>query len=257
METLFDTHAHYFDEKFEEDREAAIEAVFRFSPVRYVLNAGTNPLTNQACIRLAERYDGMYAAVGMHPEDCRTYFDFDAVLDGIRRLLAHPKAIAIGEIGLDYHWEPRDESHQKNWFRMQMELAGQTGYPVIIHDRDAHGDTMEMIREFPEVTGVLHSFSGSAEMVKELVKRGYYISFSGVITFKNASKILDAVRAVPDDRILVETDCPYLAPHPMRGKRNDSSLLVYTAQKAAEIRGVDFESFCAQTTANAKRLYRL
>lgn len=257
MAVLFDTHAHYFDARFDGDREAAIDAVFRGSEVGYILNAGTNPGTSAACIALAERYAGMYAAVGMHPEDCSTYFDFDAELDGIRRMLAHPKAVAIGEIGLDYHWEPRDEEYQKKWFRAQMALARETGYPVIIHDRDAHGDTMDIIREFDGVTGILHSYSGSAEMIRELVRRGYYISFSGVITFKNASRILEAVRAVPRDRLLLETDCPYLAPHPMRGRRNDSSLMVYTAEKAAEVRGEDFSELCRYTTENARRIYRI
>lgn len=258
MAVLFDTHAHYNDEQFTAscEQEAVLREVFS-SSVRAVMNAGTNLKTSFESIALAEKWEGMYAAVGMHPEDCRDERDFDGFLSAITPLLSHPKVRAIGEIGLDYHWTPFDREHQLKWFDLQMTLAEKTGMPVIIHDREAHGDTVDMIRAHPDVSGILHSYSGSAETVKELVRRGWYISFSGVVTFKNASKVLDAVRAVPMDRILVETDCPYLSPVPFRGKRNCSLYVEYTARACAEARGEEYEEFCERTTRNACAVYRL
>lgn len=254
---LFDSHAHYDDARFEENRASLLHEIFTQTPVRYILNAGTNVQTSENALRLADCYDGMYASVGVHPNDAASVADPDAAFDRLEKMLCHPKAVAIGEIGLDYHYDDTPRDLQMAFFERQMDWAARSGYPVIIHDREAHGDCMEVIRRYPTVHGILHSFSGSAEMVAELVKRGWYISFSGVITFRNAAKILDAVRAVPDDRLLIETDCPYLAPVPMRGKTNHSGYLTYTAEAAAAVRGQTLQELCRITTQNALRIYRI
>ncbi len=254
---LFDTHAHYDDPRFDGDRRAVLKSVFSDTPVRYITNVGTNFDTSRTSLELAEQYDGMFAAVGVHPSDCLGAGDPNEGMTRLAAMLEHPKAVAIGEIGLDYHYDDTPRDVQAVWFEAQMRLAAQTGYPVIIHDREAHGDCMDMIRRFPEVHGILHSFSGSREMTAELVRRGWYISFSGVITFKNASRVLEALRAVPQDRLLIETDCPYLAPVPMRGKTNHSGYLLYTAEAAATVLGMETEELCRITTENALRVYRI
>lgn len=255
---LFDTHAHYDDPKFDEfNRDALLTSLFDGN-IAAITGASVNLTTAAAQIAFAERHSNFYTAVGIHPENLTDDGEMDEVLPKIEEMLAHPKVVAIGEIGLDYYWEdnpPREV--QKQWFRAQLEMAARTGYPVIIHDREAHGDVFDILCAYPTVTGILHSCSASAEMVKELVKRGWYISFSGVITYKNATKIAEVVKTVPDDRILVETDCPYLSPVPMRGKLNRSDYVEFTARKAAELRGVDPETFAAQTVENAKRIYRI
>ena len=257
---LFDTHAHYDDPKFDAlDRDALLAGLFSDAGnIAAITGAAVNLTTSAAQIAFAERWPNFYAAVGVHPENLTDDGEMDDVLPQIERMLTHPKVVAVGEIGLDYYWEqnpPREM--QKRWFRAQLELAAKTGYPVIVHDREAHGDVFDILREYPTVIGILHSCSASVETVKELVRRGWYISFSGVITHKNATKIAEVVKTVPDDRILVETDCPYLTPVPMRGKLNRSDYVEYTARKAAELRGVDPELFAAQTTANAMRVYRI
>lgn len=254
---LFDSHAHYDDARFDENRASVLDGIFAQTDVSYIVNVGTNPQTSRASVELAHTYSGIYAAVGIHPSDACRIADEDAAFRELQALLADPKAVAIGEIGLDYHYDDTPRDVQYRYFERQMEWARKTGYPVIIHDREAHGDCMDMIRRFPEVTGILHSFSGSVEMVTELVRRGWYISFSGVITFKNAAKILDCVRAVPDDRLLLETDCPYLAPVPVRGSTNHSGNLIYTARAAADVRGTDIETICRMTAQNAACVYRL
>jgi len=256
---IFDTHAHYNDRRFDEDREAVLAQVLSpESPVKKLLNAGTNLDSSRESIALAERYPGIYASVGVHPSDSRLVADDEAgALARFRAMLDHPKVVAIGEIGLDYHYDFTDQDIQRRWFRLQMQLAAETGYPVIIHDRDAHGDCMDIIREFPSVRGILHSFSGSPEMARQLTDKGWYISFSGVVTFKNASKVLDAVRVVPDELLLIETDCPYLAPVPMRGKTNRSDYTVYTAAAVAQARGTHPESLAELTYQNGCRVYRI
>lgn len=256
---IFDTHAHYNDRRFDEDREAVLaEVLSSDSPVKKILNAGTNIESSLESIALAEKYPGIYASVGVHPSDSRLVaHDEEGSLTQFRTMLDHPKVVAIGEIGLDYHYDFTDQETQRRWFRLQMQLAAETGYPVIIHDRDAHGDCMDIIREFPSVKGILHSFSGSPEMARQLTDKGWYISFSGVVTFKNASKVLDAVRIVPDELLLIETDCPYLAPVPMRGKTNRSDYTVYTAAAVADARGMDHEALAALTYRNACRVYRI
>ena len=253
---LFDTHTHYDDDKFDElSRYDLIESLLR-DEVDYILGAAVNSETSRFTIDTAARFPNYYAAVGIHPQNCGEYADIDAALCEIETLAKEPKVKAIGEIGYDFYWEDNPSPEvQKAYFEGQMALAAKLSLPVIIHDREAHGATMEMILRHPDVVGVLHSFSGSAEMAKELVKRGWYISFSGVITYKNATRLAEVVPSVPLDRILVETDCPYLSPVPMRGKTNHSGYVKYTAAKAAELRGESYEAFVTATTENAKRLF--
>ena len=264
MSKLFDSHAHYFDQRFENELEGGAAALLPrlfADGVEYIVNVGTNNENNPACLEMAQKYDGMYAAVGIHPEDCRDYKREE--LDRFENFLkSHSdfkkeKIVAIGEIGFDYHWEPYDKEHQRFFFEEQMRLAEKYGLPVIIHDREAHGDCFDVACKFKNVRGVFHSYSGSAEMARELVKRGWYISFSGVVTFKNASKILDSVKATPIDRLLLETDCPYLSPVPMRGKDNSSAYIHYTAEKIAEVIGIEYSELVRISTENAKRVFGL
>jgi TatD DNase family protein len=258
METplLFDSHAHYDDSKFNDDRDEIILSL-KENGIGRVVNIGCSFESMEKASRLAEKYDFIYSSAGIHPNDAQYAEDNPDTLEIIKSYLAKDKTVAIGEIGLDYHWDEPSREIQKKWFEIQLKLAEETGYPVIIHDRDAHGDTLEIIRKHPGVTGVFHSFSGSPEMAKELVKRGYYISFSGVLTFKNAAKLPEVALETPMDRILIETDCPYLAPHPHRGERNSSLLMKYTAEKLAEIKGKTYEEVCLNTYENAMRVYRL
>ena len=262
MSRLFDSHAHYFDNRFNEEYEGGADALLPAllnNEVECIVNVGTNNENNPLCLEMAKKYEGMYAAVGIHPEDCRDYKREE--LDRFEQfLLEHKdfkkeKIVAIGEIGFDYHWEPYDKAHQAFFFEEQMKLAEKYKLPVIIHDREAHGDCFEMAIKFKNVKGVFHSYSGSAEMAAELVKRGWYISFSGVVTFKNASRVKEVAASVPLDRILVETDAPYLAPHPMRGKLNHSGLMQYTVQTIAEIFGKSYDEMAEILSANAKRLF--
>lgn len=256
--TLFDTHAHYYDEKFGSDENrSAVIAKIRQAGVKYVINAGTNPETSRLSLSLADKYNGFFAAVGLHPEDIFDISDPDAAFAETAELLLSEKSVAIGEIGLDYHWhgEPSEREFQKYWFEKQLELACRLDYPVVIHDRDAHGDCLETVLKYPEARGVFHSYSGSTETARELIKRGWYISFSGVITFRNARRMAEVVAEIPEDHLLIETDCPYLTPHPYRGQINDSSYMLLTAEKAAEVRGISVERLCAVTLENAARLF--
>lgn len=251
---LFDTHSHYDDERFDGDRDAVI-ASLRENGVIAAVDIGCSFDSIPKAVELSEKYDFIYASVGLHPNDAMAAEAHTDALGFIREYLKRPRVVAIGEIGLDYHYDEPSRELQKKWFELQLCLAEETGYPVIIHDREAHGDTMDILRRHPGAKGVLHSFSGSVEMAEELVKRGFYISFSGVLTFKNAAKLPEVAAAVPLDRMLLETDCPYLAPHPHRGKRNDSTLMRYTAERLAEIRGLSFEEICKITLENAERFY--
>ena len=234
---LFDTHAHYTDERLRGNFKL-IDDIFA-GDVGYISCVASNIEDSRACIALAEKYPNMYATAGIHPHDCESRSDINGDMAKLRSLLLHEKVVAIGEIGLDYHYDKDWEIKQKEYFDAQLSLSEELCLPVIIHDRDAHGDVFDIIRTHPKARGIIHSCSESAEMVKEYVKMGWYISFSGVITFKNASKILESVKATPKDRILVETDCPYLAPVPMRGRDNTSAYLHFTAEKAAEVLGID------------------
>ncbi len=254
---LFDSHAHYQDVAFgtPEERTARISKILS-GDILGILNVGTNPDSSRESLVLADAFPGVYAAVGLHPEDLSETDDPEAALRKIADMAAHPKAAAIGEIGLDYHYRDDNRAFQIEWFERQMALADSLSLPVIVHDRDAHGDCLSVVRNFPRVTGVFHSFSGSVETAAELIRRGWYISFSGVITFQNATRLAAVVPTVPDDRLLIETDCPYLTPHPYRGKRNDSGYLPLTAQKAAALRGQSVEALAEQTYRNALRLFR-
>lgn len=251
---IIDTHAHYDDSRFDDNRDEVIADVLNIGYIRNIINAGCSIEGSKAGQALSKKYPQFYFTAGIHPHDSVEIKDRDRTLFELEGLLRDPKCVALGEIGLDYYYD-YDRDVQKNWLEWQMQMAQRMGKPVAIHDREAHGDCMDMVRKYPDVIGEFHSFSGSAEMAKELVKRGWYISFSGVITFKNASKILEAVKAVPLDRIMIETDAPYLAPVPMRGKTNVSSYMKYTAEAAASVLGIDVEEFCSITTENAKRLF--
>lgn len=252
---IFDTHAHYDASRFDSDRDDVLSAL-PSAGVGLVLDPGCDLPSSRAAVALAERYEHVCAAVGIHPEDCADFQDTD--LDELRRLAHFPKVVAIGEIGLDYYWEdnpPRDL--QQTVFRKQLALAQELDLPVIIHDREAHGDSLAIIREFPAVTGVFHCFSGSPEMAVELVKRGWYLGFDGPVTYKNAKRAPEVAAVTPPDRMVVETDAPYMAPVPYRGKRNDSRYLPCVIEKLAEWKGIAPEKLTRITWENGKRLFRI
>ena len=252
---LFDTHAHMDDHAFDEDRAALLES-FPQQGVGLVMNPGCSLESSRNVDKLTREYDFLYGAVGSHPDVADEVNQ--AVLEEYRMLCKqNPKIKAIGEIGLDYHYEDIPRQIQKQAFRMQMELARELDLPVIVHERDAHEDGMKIVEEFPEVKGVFHCYSGSAEMAKWLVARGWYIGFTGVLTFKNARKAVETAQAIPLDRIVIETDCPFMSPEPFRGRRNDPGKIYRMAEKLAEIRGLDLEEIHAITTENGKKLYRI
>ena len=252
---LFDTHAHLDDRAFEADRETLITGLPE-KGVGLVMNPGCSLESSRNAVALANRYDHVYAAVGSHPDVAGEVNQ--EVLEEYRKLCKlNRKVKAIGEIGIDYHYEDIPREIQLKAFCMQMELARELGLPVIVHEREAHEDGMAVVREFPEVTGVFHCYSGSAEMAKQLVDRGWYIGFTGVLTFKNARKALETAAAIPLERIVLETDCPYMAPEPFRGKRNDPGYLYRMAEKLAELRQLPVEEIRRITMDNGKRLYRI
>ena len=250
---MFDSHAHYDDRQYDGDREELFSRLFAEEDVTGLVTIGCNTESSHAALRLAEAHPGVYAAVGFHPEFAEQV-NADSLAE-IERLLAHPKAVSLGEIGLDYYYEDPPRDIQQTAFRAQLALAERTGKPVIVHDREAHGDLLAILREFPTVHGVVHSYSGSAEMAKVLLSMGWYISFSGVVTFKNARQAVEVAAMVPPDRFLTETDAPYLTPVPYRGKRNDSGKMRHTLQRLAEIRQETFETIEKQSEANARRLF--
>ncbi|MBQ7500921.1 MAG: TatD family hydrolase [Clostridia bacterium] len=252
---LYDSHAHYNDEKFADCRDTLLDEILSGGEVQRILNAGTDIRTSRECVDLCRRYEAFVCAVGIHPHECGDVPDKNAALDEVRRMLEYEKAVAIGEIGLDYHYDFSERSVQKDYFDAQMSLSEELGLPVVIHDREAHGDTFDMIKAHPNAFGVMHSYSGSAEQARQLVSLGWYISFSGSVTFKNAHNLREAVTVVPDDRILVETDCPYLAPVPVRGSLNDSVKMKHTVGVLAEIRGEDPAKTAEITYENAVRLF--
>ena len=251
---LFDTHAHMNDPVFDQDREQVLLGL-KDKGVALMMNVGCCLDSSRDCIAMAEKYPFVYASVGSHPDSAAEIND--AVLEEYRKMAQHPKVKAIGEIGLDYYYEDIPRDIQQKAFRMQMALAKELDMPVIIHERDAHDDGMRIVKEFKGVSGVFHCYSGSAEMARQLVNMGWYIGFTGVLTFKNARKAVETATSIPLDRIVLETDCPFMAPEPFRGKRNDPGYLYRMAEKLAELRGLSVEEVHAITTENAKRLYRI
>lgn len=251
---LFDTHAHYTDAAFDEDRDQVLRSL-PGEGVGLVLCPGNDLWSSRRAIELAETYPFLYAAAGIHPEDALGLPE--DWLAQVEAMAAHPKVKAIGEIGLDYYWKEVPHDLQKEVFRAQLALAEKLDLPVIVHDREAHGDTLAIVKEFPRVRGVFHCYSGSAEDAKTLVKLGWYLSFTGTITFKNARKAPEVIAAVPLDRLMVETDAPYMAPVPFRGKRCDSRYVYRMAETIAQLKGLTRQEVEQATTENGKRLFRI
>lgn len=254
---LFDTHAHYDDKRFDPDRDELL-ASLPSHDIGLILNPGCDVETSRKAVSYAQKYAFVYAAVGIHPENINESWNND--LSVIQELAqTEPKVRAVGEIGLDYYWE-KDEharARQQIVFARQMELARELDMPVIVHDRDAHGDCMEITRRYPEVRGVYHCYAGSVEMARELLRLGYYLSFTGVITFKNARRAIEVIREVPIDRLMIETDAPYMAPEPFRGRRNSSLYVYRMAETIAEIKDMSVEEVKRITTENGKRLFAI
>ena len=283
MPTFIDTHAHYFDRKYatlaeggdSATREAALIGADTLlsspdfqSSVCGVINVGTNLENSRVAVEQAGKYPFMVAVVGIHPEDAQGLpdgapLDPDTALAELEAWVSDParrkadKIVAIGETGLDYYWQPVNKDLQRVFFEGQMEIARRTGLPVIIHDREAHGDCFETVMKYPEVRGVFHCYSGSAEMAKELVRRGWYIAFGGTATFPTANRVREAVAAVPLSRLLLETDCPYMAPVPFRGRINHSGLIPHIAEVIAPLHGVSVEELAMAVNANAEELFGL
>ena len=252
---LFDTHAHMDDRAFDADRDALL-ASLPAQGIGLLMNPGCSLASSRNASLLSQKYDYIYAAVGSHP-DAADEVDADVLEEYIKLCKLNPKVKAIGEIGLDYHYEDIPRELQQKAFRAQMALAQELNLPVIVHEREAHEDGRKIVEEFPQVTGVFHCYSGSAEMAKWLIQRGWYIGFTGVLTFKNARKAIEVASSIPLDRIVLETDCPYMSPEPFRGKRNDPGKLYRMAEKLAEIRGLSVEEIHAITMENGKKLYRI
>ena len=252
---IFDTHAHMDDRAFDLDRDTLLSRLPE-EGIALLMNPGCSLASSQAAVRLSNQYSYIYAAVGSHPDAADEVND--GVLEQYRSLCRdNPKVKAIGEIGLDYHYEDIPRDIQQRAFRAQMDLARELGLPVIVHEREAHEDGMKIVEEFPSVTGVFHCYSGSLEMAKWLIERGWYIGFGGVLTFKNARKALEVAGNIPLERIVLETDCPYMAPEPFRGRRNDPGKLYRVAEKLAQLQGMTVEEVQAITLENGKALYRI
>lgn len=251
----FDTHAHYGSELYDNDRDELIASMPE-KGVNLIINPGCTLESSLGAVALAEKFPHVYAAVGVHPSDCHTWSE--EVQDRLRELAGHPKVKAIGEVGLDYYWEDNAPADlQKHVFTRQLELARETKLPVIVHNREAHKDTLDIVRQFKDVPGVYHCYAGSIEDAKVLVKMGWMLSFTGVITFKNARKALDVIRWLPMEHIMIETDSPYLTPEPNRGKRNDSGYVHFVSEKIAEIKGIPPEEVARITFENGKRFFNI
>lgn len=248
---IFDTHCHYEDERFDPIRDELFREMHQ-NGVCGIVTCGCDQSSSKAAIKMAEDYDFVYAAVGIHPGS----IDSGTTPEQIRELATHKKCVAIGEIGLDYYWVSDNKQNQIEIFEKQIAIAKELDLPIIVHDRDAHGDTLEILKKH-KPKGVVHCYSGSVEMAEEIIKLGMYIGVGGVITFKNAKKLPDVVKMIPDGLLLVETDCPYLAPEPYRGKLCHSGLIKYTAEKIAEIRGTTAEQVLNLTATNARKLFNL
>ena len=281
MPTYFDTHAHYFDRKFDPNPHNFNDKFNKYggadtlltdpdflSKVAAVINVGTNLQNSRTAVDMAGKYPYMAAAVGIHPEDAQglpdgTPLDPEKELAALRAWVSDPdrrkrdKIVAIGEIGFDYHWQPMDKDLQRAFFEGQMQIAADTGLPVIIHDREAHGDSFEVVLKYPTVKGVFHAYGGSAEMARELTRRGWYIGFGGVATFKNAERVRSVIASMDLSKLLLETDCPYMAPVPFRGKINHSALIPYIAEVIAPLHGLTPEELAEVTNRNAEELFGL
>lgn len=253
MHNIFDSHAHYNDEQFDIDRDTLLASLPEAGVVG-IINCGTDIPSSIKSLKYADKYPYFYAACGFHPESANDVKDGD--LDKIESMLSHPKCVALGEIGLDYHYDFVSKDVQLPVFEKQLKIAVENSIPVIVHDREAHADTLELLKMY-KPKGVLHCFSGSVETAREILNLGMYIGLGGAVTFKNAVKPVDVAAYVPDDRLLIETDCPYMAPVPMRGKRNDSSYLLYVAEKLAEIRCCSAEHILDITNQNVRRLFNI
>jgi len=251
---FFDTHAHYCDRRFDEDRDELLESMVD-GGVSLILNAGSNLKSSRLSLELADKYPFIYASVGFHPHDAKEMND--GSVRELEELLSHPKAVAVGEIGLDYHYDFSPRDVQKVRFREQLELARRLKLPVIIHEREALADTLSLVQEYSDLTGVFHCFSGSWETARIILDLGWFISFTGVVTFKNARRALEVLEKMPLERLMLETDCPYMAPEPMRGKRNSSLFLPFIAEKIASVRGICVNEVAAVTTENGKRFFGL
>ena len=254
MQFLYDTHAHLDDEMFDADREAVIEKI-KASGVGLVNNIGSCMESSRASIELSDKYDFIRATVGVHPSETKNLTMSD--IDELREMAKHPKVVAIGEIGLDYHYDDTDPKTQKKWFEIQLDLAKELDMPVVIHDRESKGECIAMLKQKDIQKGVVHCFSGSAETAKEILDMGLHISFTGVLTFKNARRAVEALKVIPLDRLFVETDCPYMAPEPHRGTRNDSSFVCHIAEKVAEIKGAPYDEVVKITTENAMKIFNV
>ena len=249
---FIDTHAHYDSSKFDPDRDSVLSSM-PANGVDIIIDPGCDYQSSLAAIELAEKYDFVYAAVGWQPEEWESWDMYSPAR--VRELAAHPKCVAIGEIGLDYYWDKEHKELMYEMFVEQLELALELDKPVIIHDRDAHADCLSIVKRYPGLRGVFHCYSGSREMAEELLKLGWYLGFDGPITYKNARRALEVLEVTPLERILLETDSPYLPPVPYRGERNDSTKLVKIAEKVAEIKGLPLAEVAAATSGNARRLF--
>lgn len=248
----FDTHAHYDDEAFDEDREELLTELY-CQGVELIVDPATDLKSCKSAMTIAERFPFVYFAAGWHPEELGSFLEEDFA--EIYKMAEHKKCVAIGEIGLDYYWDDSHREEQKALFRRQIELALKLGKPVVVHDRDAHADSLEIISDYPELRGVFHCYSGSAEMAMELLKKGWYLGFDGPVTYKNARKTVEVMEICPLDRFVIETDSPYLSPVPMRGKRNNSGNLRYIVDKIAQIKGISHEQAAARSLENGKTLF--
>lgn len=253
MENIFETHAHYDDEAFDEDRYQLLEELPK-QGVCGIITAGADLKSSASAVELAEKYSYMYAAVGVHPENIIENFDDNYLVKLEKLVNSSEKVVAVGEIGLDYHFRDDNKQIQKEVFLNQIELANKYNLPILVHDREAHADTMEILKH-TKPKGIVHCFSGSVEMAKEVVKLGMHLGIGGVVTFKNAKTIVDVVREMPLEVMVLETDAPYMAPVPFRGKRCDSSMIKYTAEKIAEIKGISASKVTEVTKSNAVKLF--
>lgn len=251
---LTDTHCHLDDQRYDQDLN---EVINRRDDLTFILNPGCDIETSKKAIEISNEFPKVYAAVGIHPCELEESYKEEEVISELRELSKDPKVLAIGEIGLDYHYpDNASKEVQKKAFRDQIALSEELGLPYIVHDREAHGDSLEIVKEFPNVKCVFHAFSGSPEMAKELIKLGHYISIGGALTFKNARKAPDVIKEIPLDRIMLETDGPYMTPVPFRGKRNEPSYTFYVAEKIAEIKNIPVEEVLKQTEQNAKHFFK-